>query len=131
MGMVGTIIVLLVAATAVAMVVQRLKLPYTVALVLAGLGLGAMHGAVPGLGLEQLRLTPDLLFGVFLPVLLFEAAFHVSWRKFKKNLRAILLLAVPGVAVAIGLAVCDRGFAHLLRPEVRRRRDNGVAKVAG
>lgn len=104
MGMEGTLVVLMVAATAVAMVVQRLRLPYTVALVMAGLGLGALAGGYPDLGLAQLRLTPDLLFAVFLPLLLFEAAFHLSWYKFRKNIRAILLLAVPGVAVAIGLA---------------------------
>ncbi len=104
MGIEGTLIVLMVAATAVAMLVQRLKLPYTVALVLAGLGLGAVTDEMPELGLAQLRLTPELLFAVFLPLLLFEAAFHLSWRKFRKNIRGILLLAVPGVVAAIGLA---------------------------
>ena len=104
LGIEGTIIALMVAATAVAMIVQRLKLPYTVALVLAGLALGGLQYASPGLGLAQLRLTPELLFSLFLPLLLFEAAFHLSWRKFRQNLFAILLLAVPGVLAAIALA---------------------------
>ncbi len=39
-----------------------------------------------------------------MPALLFEAAFHLSWPKFKENLRAILLLAVPGVIASIALA---------------------------
>lgn len=104
MGIAGTLILLLVAATAVAMIVQRLKMPYTVALVLAGLALGYLTDAYPTIGLAQMRLTPDLLFTVFLPILLFEAAFHLSWRKFRENIRAILLLAVPGVAASIGIA---------------------------
>src|SRR5690606_29475318 len=48
-----------------------------------------------------------------LPALLFEAAFHLSWPKFRQNLLAILLLAVPGVVGAIAIA----GFiAYELEP---------------
>ncbi len=115
MGMEGTLIVLMVAATAVAMIVQRLRLPYTVALVLTGLGLGPLAAVAPQLGLSQLKLTPDLLFAVFLPVLLFEAAFQLSWRKFRENVRAILLLAVPGVVASMGIAGL---LAYLLEPLV-------------
>lgn len=108
-----TIIVLLFAATAVAMLVQRLRVPYTVALVLVGLAFGTAPQVVPGVDLDVLRLTPDTLFGIFLPALLFEAAFHLSWHQFKKNARSILLLAVPGLAIAIAVAGL---FTYALAP---------------
>jgi CPA1 family monovalent cation:H+ antiporter len=84
-------------ATAVAIAARRLRIPYTVALVLAGLVLGALHV------IEPPNLTKDILFAIFLPGLLFEAAFHLDFRDFWENRGAILGLAVPGVVAAIGL----------------------------
>ncbi len=65
-------ILLFVVAIAVAIAVQRLAVPYTVALVVTGLVLGLLHA------FEAPHLTRALLFGVFLPGLLFEAAFTSS-----------------------------------------------------
>lgn len=93
----GSFVLLFVVATAVALVARRLRLPYTVALVLAGLGLGGLHA------LEPPHLTEQLLFSVFLPGLLFEAAFHVDAAHLRRNLLAIVALAVPGVVAAIAL----------------------------
>ena len=90
------LILLFSAATAVAIAARHLKIPYTVALVLAGLGLGATRV------IEGVHLTKDLLFSVFLPGLVFEAAYHLKLSEFRENARAILALAVPGVLVAIG-----------------------------
>lgn len=108
-----TLFLLLIVASGVAMAARRLKLPYTVTLVLAGLVLGAVDARSELLDLDAVRLTPDLLFTLFLPALLFEAAFHLSWPKFRENLRAILLLAVPGVIAAIGIA---GALAYLVEP---------------
>ncbi len=99
-----TLFVLLIVSSVVAMIARRLKLPYTVTLVVAGLGLGAFEQQLDFVQLDLIRLTPELLFSLFLPALLFEAAFHLSWPKFRANIRAILLLAVPGVLAAIGIA---------------------------
>ena len=85
------------AATAVAIGVRRLRMPYTVALVVVGLALGALHVV------EAPRLTRELLFAVILPGLLFEAAFNLDLREFWRNRRGVGALAVPGVVVAIGL----------------------------
>jgi CPA1 family monovalent cation:H+ antiporter len=90
-------ILLFCVATAVAITVRRFHAPYTVALVLTGLGLGAL-GVI-----EPPHLTEELLFAVFLPGLLFEAAFHLDFNSVRQNSRTILSLAVPGVIVAIGL----------------------------
>ena len=93
----GTLIILFSIATAVAIATRRIPIPYTVALLIAGLGLGALGViAVP-------HLTKDVLFVVFLPGLLFEAAFHIEFKNFRRNSFAITALALPGVVAAIGL----------------------------
>jgi len=89
---VGALVILFAVATAVAILARRLRFPYTVGLVVAGLALGSSGWiAAP-------TLTKDLLFGIFLPGLLFEAAFHLSYRHLRENKWTVGLLAVPGVA---------------------------------
>ena len=90
-------VLLFVVATAVAIGARRFRLPYTVALVLAGLVLGIVHLFDPP------NLTKELLYAVFLPGLLFEAAFHLEFRDFWRDRTSIAALAVPGVAAAIAL----------------------------
>ncbi len=97
------IIAMLVVASAVAMFARRFRLPYTVALVLAGLGMGVFRTQFSE-DLFSLHLSEELLMAVLLPALLFEAAFHVNLTEFRANIRAILLLALPGVALGIVLA---------------------------
>jgi CPA1 family monovalent cation:H+ antiporter len=84
-------------ATAVALAARWLRAPYTVALVAAGVLLGTTKAFEPP------HLTKELLFAVFLPGLLFEAAFHLEFRKFWQNKLAINALAVPGLLAAIGI----------------------------
>ena len=93
----ATFILLFVVATTVAIASRRLAVPYTVALVVTGLVLGGLQVLSPP------HLTKELLFAVFLPGLLFEAAYHLEYGDFRRNLFAISSLAVPGVVAAIGL----------------------------
>jgi CPA1 family monovalent cation:H+ antiporter len=95
----GLLIALFVVATAVALLVRWLRIPYTVGLVLAGLALGATSLLAPP------PLTQELMFTVFLPGLVFEAAFHLEFQRFWRNKVAILALALPGVVAAIALTV--------------------------
>lgn len=90
-------ILLFTVATAVAIAVRRAHLPYTVALVLAGLVLGALDL------FPAPALTKNLLFSVFLPGLLFEAAFHIDFHDFRENKITIVSLAVPGVIASVAL----------------------------
>jgi Na+:H+ antiporter len=90
-------ILLFMVAAAVAIAVRQLRVPYTVALVLTGLALGILKLFTPP------HLTKELLFSVFLPGLLFEAAFHIEFREFWRNRFATASLAVPGVAAAVAL----------------------------
>ncbi len=77
-----TILILLFSvAVAVAIAVRQLHVPYTVALVLTGLALGILKLFTPS------HLTKELLFSVFLPGLLFEAAFHIEFRVPQMKLR--------------------------------------------
>lgn len=91
----GSFIILFAIATGVAILVRHLRVPYTVALVVVGLSLGGLHLV------QAPHLTKELLFAVFLPGLLFHAAFNLNAREFWKNKLAISSLAVPGVVVGI------------------------------
>lgn len=91
------LVALFAVATGVAMVARRFKVPYTVALVLAGLMLGTATT------FEPIHLTKELVYAVFLPGLLFEAAYALEFKKFWANKLAISSLALPGVMAAIGL----------------------------
>ncbi|MEO8604079.1 MAG: Na+/H+ antiporter [bacterium] len=93
----GVFILMFVVASAVAIVARRIDVPYTVALVVAGLVLGSLHAFEPP------HLTKSFLFTICLPGLLFEAAFHTDFGEFWRNRLAIISLAVPGVVVAVGI----------------------------
>ena len=97
METVTILILLFIVATAVAIAVQHLAVPYTVALVFTGLVLGLLHA------FEAPHLTKALLFNVFLPGLLFEAAFHIEFKQFWRNRLTINSLALPGVLAATAL----------------------------
>lgn len=102
------IIELLLIVSLVAMVIQRIRLPYTVALVLVGLALTFQEAI-------QFELTEQLILALFLPPLLFEAAFHVDFKELRENLIPILMLAVPGVVLGTfivgGIVALGTGLA--------------------
>ncbi|MBW2580674.1 MAG: cation:proton antiporter, partial [Deltaproteobacteria bacterium] len=85
---------LLIIAAAVAMFTKYIRLPYTIALVIVGIVMGALDL------LPQMLLTPELVFHIFLPILLFEAAFNIDILDLQKNARSIAMLALPGVLLA-------------------------------
>ncbi len=84
------IIGLLLTASLMAMAVRRFRIPYTVALVVVGLMITFRSPL-------DFELTPELILALFLPPLVFEAAFHLNITELRRNLSAIILLAVPGV----------------------------------
>jgi len=96
-------VAILVIACGMALLAKRLKVPYTVLLVVAGLAVSLLLDGAPWLRehLEKIKLKPELLLQVFLPILLFEAAFHVDLKSFLNNRRAILFLAIPGVIIGM------------------------------
>jgi len=85
---------LLVAAILVAIIARRVRLPYTVGLVLAGICL-----AVSGLETGAM-LTHDFIFEVILPPLLFESALSIRWRELRRDMLPVLVLSTVGVAIS-------------------------------
>jgi monovalent cation/hydrogen antiporter len=83
-----TVIALLAAVLALATAARRILIPYPIFLVLGGLVIGLLPN-VP-----IVRLDPDLVFLIFLPPVLWSAAYFTSLRDFRANLRPITLLAV-------------------------------------
>ena len=102
-----TVILLLVAVIVLVTIARRVLIPYPIFLVLGGLALSL----VPNL--PVVRLDPDLVFLIFLPPILWSAAYFTSLRDFRANLRAITLLAV-GLVLATTAAVA--AVARLLIP---------------
>ncbi|MEZ0242738.1 MAG: cation:proton antiporter [Sphingomonas sp.] len=93
-------------ASIVAMLCHRLRLPYSVGLVLAGIGLALSPYSL------DLPLSRELIFTVFLPPLIFEASLHLKWRELARDLPVTMMLAFPGVAIAT--AVVAAGAHYLL-----------------
>ncbi|MGI8689260.1 MAG: Na+/H+ antiporter [Thermomicrobiales bacterium] len=90
---VTTIVWLLVAVALVAVLTHFVRVPYTIALVVAGLALGVIGGPF------TVPLTESLILDVFIPALLFEAAYNLSWPRLRAEIRPITALAIPGVIV--------------------------------
>jgi len=86
-----------------AAVAQRIQIPYPILLTLAGLAI-AFVPHVP-----RIPLQPDLVFLIFLPPLLYAAAWQTNWREFRRNFVYIGMLALGLVAfTVIGIAAfCD------------------------
>lgn len=112
-----SLFVLIALSTAVFFAAKRFKLPYTVLLVLVGILLVPIVN-LPYLStifgfLDDLVLTPELLFYIFLPVLIFESGFNMNIRKMLDNAWLISMLAV--VSVLLSTAVIG-GLLYLLLP---------------
>jgi Na+/H+ antiporter len=102
---------LLVAVALLGIVARRLRVPRPIVLVIGGLVIG-MLPFVP-----RIDLPPELVFALFLPPLLYVAAFFTSVRDFHAQARPILRLAIglvlattAGVAVVVHWAVPDLGW---------------------
>ena len=98
-GVQAVFLLLLLFVAVFAGLARPLKVPYPILLVIAGLVLSFLPG-VP-----RIRLDPNLVFLVFLPPLLYSAAWTLSWREFQRNFVNIAMLAVGLVLFTVlGLA---------------------------
>jgi len=89
-----------------------LSSPYSVILLLAGLGLGLygrtdhIQANLPELSSALTNLAqvdPHLILLLFLPTLIFESAFSMDSHLFKRMLKQIIVLAVPGLMISTTL----------------------------
>ncbi|HCA94198.1 MAG TPA: sodium:proton antiporter [Cyanobacteria bacterium UBA9226] len=90
------LIILLLVATGVALVSRRLRIPYITGLVLAGL---AITEILP----HRFQLDSSLIFNLFLPILLFQAAMNTDISSLRSTIKPIAQLAGPGVLICAGI----------------------------
>jgi CPA1 family monovalent cation:H+ antiporter len=95
-----TVGLLLFVACIVAIISRRVGFPYTVGLVIAGIGLN-ITGYRNGISL-----TPDLIFTLLLPPLVFEAALHLKWAQFCREAPLVLNLAFVGTILSAAVIAC-------------------------
>ncbi len=103
--LVGGIIALLLLAVAILAFTKKVRLPFTVVLVLTGIALSQLAGN-EAYGLEilhELEISPELILYVFLPALIFESTLHLDPRSLRHNMGPILTLAIPGLLLSTGL----------------------------
>ncbi|WP_031432218.1 cation:proton antiporter [Methylomarinum vadi] len=102
---------LLLISLVVYILAQKIRIPYTVLLVIAGSLLVPISQIEFFSFINSFELTPELLFFVFLPILIFESAYNIKISNMLSNIRAISLLAIVGLLVStffIGI------FGHFL-----------------
>ncbi len=95
--LVTTTISLLLIATIVALVARRLTFPYTIGLVVTGVGLVLTRNDM------GVVLTHEFIFDVILPPLLFEAAINIHWQELRRDALPILTLALIGTVISAGV----------------------------
>lgn len=81
------------------------NIPYTLLLLVVGLGLAVVD-------VRLVNLSPQLILFIFLPPLLFEAAWNIQWSRLKSDFVPILLYAILGVVICVaGLVFGLQGIA--------------------
>ncbi len=83
------------------------QIPYTLLLVIVGLALAFVD-------IRLVNLSPELILEIFLPPLLFEAAWNIRWRSLKDSLLPVSLFAIVGVVISVvGVAFALSNFTNL------------------
>jgi monovalent cation:H+ antiporter, CPA1 family len=103
---------LLALAAFVAIVARPLRLPYTVALVVAGLLVGVAASAA---GYPAVHVPPELVLLVLLPGLVFEAAYRLRIAELRRWFGGLALLAIPGVVISAAVVAVVLNVATGLR----------------
>ena len=101
------ILSLLFVVSMLAMLSEKLKISYPILLVWAGLAIGF----IPGIPMVSLK--PEMVFLIFLPPLLYAAAWNTSWKNFWANKRPIGLLSI-GLVIFTSTAIAF--LSHALIP---------------
>ncbi|HUR30477.1 MAG TPA: Na+/H+ antiporter [Saprospiraceae bacterium] len=92
------VVILLMSVSLLTIVSEKLRIPYPIFLVVCGLFIGFIPNVL------EIVLKPDLIFLIFLPPLLFSAAWNTSWKDFWDFRRAISLLAL-GLVIFTSFAI--------------------------
>ncbi|OGD31561.1 hypothetical protein A3C91_04590 [Candidatus Azambacteria bacterium RIFCSPHIGHO2_02_FULL_52_12] len=103
-----TICFLLFIASAIAVIIKKLHVPYTVVLAAIGILLGGISHLEQFSFLNTFELSPDLVFYLFLPMLIFEGAYNIRFIEMQSSLKAIIALSVVSLIIStffIGFAL--------------------------
>jgi len=101
------VIFILVVMIGLSSVADHIKIPYPVLLIIGGIAVGFIPSFRP------IDINPEIIFLIFLPPLLYDAAFNISFKEFKTNINTIATLSIGLVFItAIGIAV----VAHYMIP---------------
>lgn len=101
------VIFLLAIAIGVSSMVHKTNIPYPILLLSAGI----IVGFIPGI--KSIPIDPDVVFLIFLPPLLYDAAYNISIKEFKANFKTISMMAISLVFITM---VCIAVIAYFLIP---------------
>ncbi len=88
-------------------IADKIRLPYPVLMVSVGIAMGFLPT------MPAMEVNPDVIMLIFLPPLLYDAAFNISFKAFRTNLNTIFTLAIGLVFITtVGIAV----IAHYVIP---------------
>lgn len=88
---------------------ERIKIASPILLMIAGIGIGFIPH------MPQIEIEPEIIFLIFLPPLLYEAAFNIHFNEFKLHFRTISSLAFGLVFITAG---CIAVTAHYMIPDM-------------
>lgn len=91
---------LLTASVFTYLISKKINFPYTVLLLIVGLLLIPLSRIEFFSFINHFQLTPDILFYVFLPILIFESAYNMNYRQVLKNWKSISSLAIFGLLIS-------------------------------
>lgn len=94
------IIILLGIASLINLLASKIKVPYTILLVLVGIILSQLTQLQGFHFLSSFNLTPDILFYIFLPILLFESAYNMKHTDVTKDNIPIRWLAIIWLVIS-------------------------------
>ncbi|MDP2090134.1 MAG: cation:proton antiporter [Candidatus Gracilibacteria bacterium] len=93
-------LILLVICSFAYILSKKINFPYTVLLVIIGLLLVPISKISLFGFIDDFKLTPDILFYVFLPILLFEGAYNINYKHLLANWKTISALAIFGLLIS-------------------------------
>lgn len=105
----SVVVLILAIMIGLSAIADKIKLPYPIILITAGIGIGFIPS------LPNVSLNSEVIFLIFLPPLLYDAAFNISFKTFKSNINTIGTLSISLVFLtASGIAV----FAYYVIPQM-------------
>lgn len=94
------VVILLFVAIISKLISKKIRIPYSVWLVFAGIIFEYLFAKCTALNGMPLSTSHDIIMYILLPVLIFEAALNINTRLLFKNLKPILILAIPGLIIS-------------------------------